>query len=742
MNISKTILVLTIVIIISSEYYSQNNGILRGVVKDSLSSEVLPYSNIMIKELEAGVSSDNRGFFVIPSLDAPKVYTIFVSYVGYEVKELKVKVEVSKITEIEIFLRKSSYELETVQKVEQLSGELNKSKISKMIITPKDLENLPMSIESDLLRTISVLPGVQNTGDVSVKYSVRGGESNQNLVLLDGIPVYYPFHAIGLLGVIEPDVINSVQFYKGGFPSSQGGALSSILNISTNDGNTNFHLAKASLSLLSVKGMIEGPIPNGSFYFTGRKSISNNILKKFLDEKELPVNFHDYSFKINYRNPDFFDGTKFSLIHLSSEDKLLYSNPVVPDYTWSNNIWGLKIFTVGKIPFFLDLDIGISTYKNQLDNKESSAKPKLNELSDFSISSDFLYIMDSKDEFEIGIDLKAVTSKLFLVNRLDFPTDVGSSEIGAQAYVNYNLRRFNNIEFNTGARINLSDLSAKGNFIEPRVSISSQLTPLLSVKGAYGIYQQDITTIVDEREVLSLFEPIVIIPSYLTKAKAEHYAAGFSLSASNDLIVDIEGYYKNIISSPTLNENKTVFAEPDMINSIGEAYGAEFMFTYTPKPFSVMIGYTLSWAFKEVNGKTYRPKYDSRHNLNISVSWSLPYNFRLSTSWRYNSGYPFTQLAGYYDIISFNQLLSDYDIYGILNPVKLFGNKNSVLLPDYHRLDLSLSKRFELGFTKMNFDLSAINVYDRDNIYYFEQNTGKRVNMLPFLLTGTISIEL
>ncbi len=721
---------------------AQQTGTLRGIAKDSTTSEVLPFCNIFIKELNAGISTNSRGYFVLPSIASPHSYTVIASYVGYKTKEFNIKIETSKITEIEILLNKSSVELGTVEKVANVSAENNKPLISRLIITPRDLEITPMNIEPDLFRSLASLPGVQNSGDVSVKFNVRGGESNQNLILLDGIPIYYPFHAIGLLSVIDPDIINNVEFFKGGFTSNYDRAISSIVKIISNDGNNNFYSGKASLSLLSAKGLIEGPISNGSFYFTGRKSISNKILRKFVNEKDIPIDFYDYSFKINYRNKDFFEGTKFSLINLSSQDNLKYADPLTPDYLWSNNVWGFKMFTVGKIPFFLDLGISLSSFENKINPKESEVKPKQNELNDFTISFDFLYILDSKDEIEIGTDIKSITSKLFLPNKFDFQTDIGTNDIGSNAYINYKILRFVNLGINIGARFNIVDLEAKGNFIEPRINISYKLLSNLSIKTAYGIFQQELTTLQDEREALSLFEPIVIIPSYLSKAKAEHFIAGVSYGITNNIKIDIEGYYKNLISVPTLNENKTLFDEPDLLNSKGESYGTELLFNYSKNPFLFTVSYTLSWAFKEVDGFRYRPKYDSRHNLNLTLSYKLPFNIELNTTWKYNSGYPFTQQAGYYDRLAFNDFISNNDIYNTLIPIQLFAQKNAATLPDYHRLDMSLSKKLDLNYFKINMSISAINIYNRKNIYYFEQSTGKRVNMIPFLVTGIIKIEL
>lgn len=725
-----------------TDLYSQEKGTLRGVVIDSTNSEALPFGNVLVKELGLGASTNNRGYFVIRSVPANQIYTLIVSYIGYKTKIYNVKVEPDKITELEVNLVPSSIELQTIEKIEYLAEEENVPDISKTTITPKQIEYIPKGVESDILRSLVTLPGVQTTGDVSAKFNVRGGESNQNIVMLDGITVYYPFHSIGLFSIIDPDIVNNIEFFRGGYSANYGRAISSVLKIITKDGNKNKYSGSFSASLLSAKGLIEGPIPEGSFYVTARKSISNDILKKFVNENELPIDFYDAAFKINYDNSKFFSGTKFTLQGLFSGDNLEYNDPNVPDYLWANNILGFKIFAVGEVPFFLDLGISYSSFKNELIPKESGLKPKLNEVKDFSISADFLYVLDSKDEIGLGVDVKSISSKLFLVNRYNFRTDVGMDKIGSDAFINYKFLRFKNLGLDVGSRINIKNLSAKGDFIEPRFSFSLIIYPQLSLKGSVGIYQQELTTIVDEREVLSLFDPVVIIPDYLKKSKAAHYIIGISTKPSNYLSIEAEAFYKKIYSAPTLNENKSLYSETDLIPSTGESYGSEILINLNLLPVEISLSYTLAWAFKEVEGERYSPRYDSRHNVNFSFSYQLPYNWRFGANWIYHSGFPFTQQIGFYDKLSINDFLDDYNIYNTLYPVQIFGYKNAVRLTDYHRLDLVLSKKIDFDIFRLSLDISAINVYDRKNIYYFEQSTGKRVNMLPFLLTGTLKLEL
>lgn len=733
---------IAITILFVSSIVAQEKGTIRGIVKDSTSQEVLPFSTVMIKELGIGASTNNRGYFIFSSVPANKSYTIVVSYVGFTSKLVAVKVTADKVNDLEIFLVPSKIQLGEIELVGQFVKAENTPTVSMLTLSAKELNSIPKGVETDVLRSLVSMPGVQSTGDVSAKFNVRGGENNQNLIMLDGMPIYYPFHAIGLFSVVDPDVVSSVEFFRGGYPSNYGRALSSVLKIVTKEGNKNRFGGNFSASLLSLKGLLEGPIPNGSFYFSGRKSTSNSILKKFVDQNELPVEFYDASLKLNFSHPSFFAGSKFTLQGLFSEDNLNFEKQTDPDYKWSNKILGLKIFSVGTDALTLDFGIVYSQYINAISPKQSSIKPKENEVDDFTLSTDFSYTMSSKDEINLGLDLKYLKTKLFLENRFGFRSDVGNSGVSSNAYLGYKFLQISDVGVDIGTRVNIASAAAKGDFFEPRINLSYSPIPQIIFKAASGIYQQDITTISDEREVLSLFDPVIIIPEELPKSKAVHHIVGITYKLTTSFSIETEAYYKNIISAPTYNEEKVLFSDPDLLESKGEAYGAELLTKYKSNLFDLTSSYSINWAFKEINGFRYAPRFDSRHNLNLNLTLHLPEDFEFSANWVYNSGHPFTKQLGFYQNLSLNNFLDDYKIYQLMFPVRYFDLKNSSTLPDYHRLDLILSKSLNLSFVKLHFDVSAVNVYNRKNIIYFDQTNGKRVNMLPFLLTGTIKAEI
>src|SRR5690606_13672240 len=267
------------ILLLSFNANAQEFGKLRGVVTDSTNGEALAFCNVYINELKTGASTNERGLFLINSIPANKKYTVVVSYVGYDTKILVAEIKPNKVNDVEVKLRPLSIELQAVEKIGEKIIEKNTTDIGLERISIRQVENLPKGVETDVMRSLQYLPGVRSTGDVSAKYYVRGGTSDQNLVLLNGVTIYNPFHSLGIFSVIDPDMINSVEFYKGSFTSEFGGRVSSVLNVISKDGNKNRFSGKASASFLTAKGLIEGPIPNGSFILTGRKSTSNEILK-------------------------------------------------------------------------------------------------------------------------------------------------------------------------------------------------------------------------------------------------------------------------------------------------------------------------------------------------------------------------------------------------------------------------------------------------------------------------------
>ena len=737
-------LIILAALIFAPAAYSQEYGTIRGVVVDSVNGEALSYASVGIKELNQGAYTDVRGYFVITRVPAGKVFTLMITYVGYGTKQMKVSVKPGKVSNVQIKLAPAGVEMQVVEQVAERIARKNETDISLDRIAVRQLEALPQGVETDVFRSIKMMPGVQSTSDVSAQYYVRGGGSDQNLVLIDGVTLYNPFHALGLFSAIDPDIINSLDFYKGGFGAEYGGRLSSVMSIVTKDGNKNKFGMKATTSFLTGKVLLEGPIPDGSFIITGRKSYSTEILKKFLNDKNVPSDFYDLAFKLNYSNPNFLEGSKFLVNGFFSGDNVSNNSPYIEDYKWSNNMFSFRWFQVGDSPLFYEIGTSVSTFTGEVIPKYSGTRPLTNSISDYGLNMNFNYIFDNRDEINIGFHIKQIQNKLWMKTDKDNETVYDNSNANIVLFGKYKFLRFENFGVDIGARVNAASLSAGGSkaaVLEPRLNVTYKPFSFLSFKAAVGRYRQELVTITDENDVINIFEPWIVVPVYLKTPTSDHYIAGFTIDFSDYLKFTTEGYYKTMTNLVFKNYNKIYEDDPDFVNGDGESYGGEFSVKYNREPLNVTISYTRGYAYKIVDGKRYYPRYDSRDNVNFFFDIDLGKGWQFGANWIYSSGLPFTQILGFYDRMYVNDLFAPWYEDQRL-PYTMLGTQNLGRLPDYHRLDLSLSKKFDLGFMRFGFDLNVINVYNIKNIFYFKRDTGERVNMLPFLPTATVKVEL
>jgi hypothetical protein len=737
------IVIISFYLFFSFPVHAQGTGNLKGLVCDSTNGEVLPFCTVYIPELNRGTTTDMRGIFLFTGIPAGQGLSVVVSYVGYTSKRELFSVARYKMSELKIQLSLLGVNIKAVEVEGETLKDGNAVSLSLEKVSSKQLEALPKNVETDVLRSLQYFPGVQFSGDASARFYVRGGANNQNLVLLNDAPIYNPYHALGIFSAIDPDMINSLEFYKGAYPAEFNGRLSSVLNIITKDGNKNKFSAKASLSFLSAKALVEGPIPNGSFIITGRKSTSNEILKKFLNDKSYPVDFWDMSFKINYSDPKIMKDAKFTFLGYFSTDNIKYHDSSKEDYRWTNKILGFNYFQLSDSPLFYDISLNYSRFLGEVTPNATVTKSSTNILDDITGKIDLRYIYQSRDELDVGFKVQNINTTLLMVNYYGLETDLGKEGTDISVYGKYMFLRSDFFNADFGTRISLTRMANdKSGFLEPRVRITFNLIPALSLRGAWGIYKQDLATLSDENQAVSLYEPWVIVPLYLQPSSSIHYVAGIETKLIKDFTIDIDSYYKTSHNVVFLNDVKIFGKDKDLISGKSESYGVEFITKTSQRNYNLSVSYTLSWAFNNVNGVRYSPRYDSRHNFNIAFDCDLGSDWEFSLAWIYNSGHPFTQTNGYYDKLGSSETYTGGVILQNFLPYLLYGERNIAYLPDYHRLDITLSKRIELAFLKLHFDLSVINVYNRKNVFYFNSQTGEQINMLPIVPTATVKVEL
>lgn len=725
----------------SGSTYAQATGTVRGFVVDSTNGEALSNATVVAEGTSHGATTDQRGYFSIPSLQ-PGERILTVSYLGFRNKKLSVNIQPGKITQTRVDLVPVYIQLGEIETIGKRNSKENETGIGLNRITVKEIELLPRGVEADVMRALQFVPGVKSGGDVSARYYVRGGSGDQNLILMNNVPVYNPFHAMGLFSVIDPDMINSLEFYKGGFTSEFGGRLSSVLNLVTKDGNRNRFSGNVNIGSLTGKMTFEGPLPGGSFILTGRKSLFNDVLSKFFNYQDAPFSFYDIFLKANLSNTSEKSHTKVSVFAFNSGDELNNKNALKEDYEWTNTIFGVEWFQVWESPLYSETSVSFSNARQQINANQSENGDRNNKISDVTLKMDFTYLLDSRDEIKVGYYLKSFKSALNYTNSNGVFTSINDFSANINLYTKYKLLRFSDLVADIGTRINVAPLALKTPTFEPRVNVLYKLHPMLSLKAAWGIYSQEMVTLLNENELITLFEPWTVIPDYLKSPVAVHYVAGASLNLSENLSMDIEGYYKNLQNITDLNQNKALPTDPDLVSGSGESYGWECLMKYQDQRLNASLAYSLSWAYKEINGWRYYPRYDSRHSVTFSGIYDLGSEWQFGTNWMFSTGIPFTQIEGFYDKLYLDNLNSQPFIYSSYNPYIILASRNLGRLPYYHRLDFSLTKNLRLWFTNISMSFSILNVYDRKNIFYFERDTGKRVNMLPFLPSASLRMEL
>jgi hypothetical protein len=512
----------------------------------------------------------------------------------------------------------------------------------------------------------------------------------------------------------------------------------------TKDGNKNRYSGNASIGFLTAKAAVEGPIPDGSFIITGRKSLFDNVLKRFVNYKDAPFNFYDLSAKLNYATSDTKSLTKFSLQGFNSHDDLTNDDPTKADYNWTNNLYGFYWFQAWQdVPIYSEVNFSVSSFEGAITPKLSNAKERENSIRDITLTADFTNVYDSRDEIRVGYELKSVKTDYNFENLQGNKSALAQQALHFSLYGKYRFLRFENFGADIGTRINLLSLTKQhAPILEPRINLTYAVFPWLILKGAWGIYTQELITLTNENEVISLFEPWSIVPRYSPVPEAIHYVTGLELRLPSGISFNTEVYYKDLKHTVELNPDKADDQDPDLVQASGEAYGAEFMFKYSHQYFQFTTSYSLSWAYRNINGWISYPRYDSRNAINSNLIINFGAGWETSISWFFHSGLPFTQIVGYYDKLYLDDLYGYGGFYGNYYPYTLLGDPNLGRLPTYHRLDIGLTKKFKIGFTKIEMSVNVINVYDRENIFYFERDTGKRVNMLPILPTALIRVEI
>jgi len=609
------------------------------------------------------------------------------------------------------------------------------------VLDQREMKLVPVTIQEDVFRSIQVLPGIVSTSDVNSHFYVRGGGGDQNLILLDGMKIFNPFHAFGIFSVFDPDIIKTTEVFTGAFPPGYGGRLSSVVNMTTRDGKTAGIGGRANVNFLSTKLQLEGPVfENFQWLVNGRKSVFEHTLSKFLHQ-DAPVDFYDAFFKVTNQGDE---DSHSSIQGFFSGDELVNDNPALPNYRWRTHAFGVTASGLIQERLFVHAVAYENYFEGKRDAKNSpSITPSTTTVRESGVKTEATYYSDNQDLYFFGFEFSFPKLEYKLINSVGANRRLFATRADVSMWIRYQAN-VGDIKVDGGLHMDVGSMLERGfetELVQPRLNASWILTNDWRIKVSYGRFNQNIITVNNEDDVISIFDAWIQVPDQLRSEQADHYVFGIEGNVLRELSTSFQTYYKHYGSLVTYNRDKVDARDPDYVNGTGQAYGFESLIRYGISFMDLYAAYTLGWTTITTNDFTFYPRYDRRHTLNFLAVFRPADGWELSFRWEVGSGFPFTQTVGYYDRLHLGGLFDGTFVDETGTPYSILGPKNEARLPTYHRLDGSLTYKFTVGPIKGTAGIHVINIYDQRNVFYFDRKTGQQVDMLPFFPSATLNVE-
>lgn len=784
----KILYLLVLVLILSSSNLIAQKNTLTGYVEDAETGERMVGVNVVAKEVSLGTTTNIYGFY---SMTLPaSTYTLEFSFIGY--KTFSIAVDFSKNTHYNISLESQSVELNEIV----LTGEENivKRTQSSVIDVPvEQIKAIPSFFgEVDVLKAIQLLPGVQSGSEGTSGFYVRGGGPDQNLILLDGVPVYNASHLFGFFSVFNADAIKNVRLTKGGFPARFGGRLSSVLEIDMKEGNTKAFEGEGSIGLIASKLTMQGPIvkDKASWIVSARRTYIDALTQPFIRASSNGGSggyyFYDINAKVNYKisdkdrlywsvysGDDRFYANILDNYNNSSDDyrfRLGWGN-LTSSLRW-NHLFNEKLFsntTITYSEYLFDVnmeeDYSYETFSDEFEFRYYSG------IRDWGVKVDFDYLPSPNHYVKFGLsdtyhtfypgqmDLKAMQDE-FPEDNIDtsfvFSERLYSHD--AYFYIEDDIKLSKLLKANIGLHGSLFRVGDK-NYpsLQPRFSVRYLIDENWSTKFSYAEMQQNIHLLTNSNAGLPT-DIWVPTTEQVKPQKSRQIAAALTRVLQEGVYeLSIEGYYKTMNNLITYKEGASFMSFRDWQQTIetngdGTSYGMELFIQKKKGKTSGWLGYTLSWSnrrFDQINfGDWYSYKYDRRHDVSLVLSHAFSNEFDVGLTWVYGTGNAITFPQATY------MPLEDESQFG--SEIEYYGERNGTRMDAYHRLDLGANFHKEKKKGIRTWSLSIYNAYNRRNPYFVylgtqrqtfgldggsNQNVARQVSLFPFLPSITYNFR-
>ena len=731
---------------------AQNSSSINGFVRNDANGEPISYANVFISNTSIGAATNRDGYFVISNIPSG-IHEVNVSMIGYAVHKETIDLTETSSIRIEVRMKEQVIEgsevLVTAER-QKFERSIESSQISLDI---REINSAPAFIEPDVFRTLQMLPGVQTTSDFSSALYVRGSTPDQNLIMLDGIVVYNPYHLGGIFSTFNTDAIKEADFHAGGFPARHGGRMGAILNVINREGNTNEITGMANISLISSKGLLEGPLPRwrgmkGSWMISGRRTYFDSIvdaLKIPIGQKadgtdayfQFPYFFYDYQVKINL---DINQDHRITYSRFYGDDVLDYSwderesidNANVNRDTetgfsikwpWGNRTNGIiwrwimspqmvaKTF-VSNSRYRFDFDLGFYfrdtyTYADSVTTIFTDVNWRLYDIiNDNSIETELTWKATDRHEMTAGFQLKSVDFDLGEeVNIATQDTSVTFSPLTLDNktreisfFIQDRWEFSEKLKFQLGIRgtdYNLHDEF----YLDPRLGMKYHYSKNVALKLNWGLYHQFLTTANNQDENLRLVELWLGIPEDKPAAISQHIIGGLEYMSQRNIFYRLEIYQKDFDNLLTLKqENQNTMEDDDsdtpfneFWDTQGNSWGVEFLLKKSTGRLNGWVGYTYAETkyFTEPSG-WHHPNFDRTHTINIVGNIELTEELEISTALTQSSGNPYTKILG--RVYDWEQNLYR-DTYWYPLDSYIVGEKNTERYDDYFRIDVGMTRK-------------------------------------------------
>ena len=711
---------------------AQQRAAIQGIVAESNRGRPLAGVAVSLEadgKLAYGAYTNQNGVYRIDDI-RPGEYTLRARFVGYREHVQAVTLVSDRRLTVNFRMDPVPTVLHGIVVNPEQSAAV--TELGRQVVTPQQIRAVPVpGGTGDLVSYLQTLPGVTTAGDRGGQVFVRGGLPAENEVLVDGIPIYQPFHILGFYSVFPEDLVSSADFYAGGFGARYHGRTSSVLDVHLRDGDPQKFRATGSLSPFVADAVVGGPIREGATWLASvRHSLIQQTGDALLGAPE-PVSFESALVKIASGQND---GCSLLGMHTADRGQI---DPQVKGsrISWDNNLVGLKCLTLRENGRRLEVNWSFSGSTSAALTRSAS-----NLHSSVTRMQHDLHVNDLLGSIpvEVGYELYDETmnydlSELFA----DQANGSFGAIFGASTYGEAELSLGHDFKVKPGVVLVVAPTLG----VEPRLRAS--WTPFGpsggTLQGAFGVYRQSVVGISDLRDVGSVFTAWMTPPEG-GPLQATHEVLGWQQSVGNGFRWSLEGYAKQLKNIPVAAWQAAAQFTTTLSRANGTVRGADARVELSRSHFYGFVGYGYNWTlyrsaqagFADWFGQpvqSYHPAQDRRNQVNALATTDVG-AYKISARWQFGSGLPFTQPLGFDESFGLPNRLPD--VHTSVGTTRLVLEKPFTgRLPAVHRLDVSVERGFDLSMGRLSVQVGAINAYDQRNMFYYDLFTGHRLDQLP-----------